>query len=233
MVISLLLTFLYVWWFNIPIINSGMYLIFPSIVAVISVPLLYRVFGYRANDELQWLKSREEKEYKSILDNLTTVKKSLESLKHADGIHQVEVLTNIVSDYHSVVETRFLGSEQAPNTYLAAARTVQKNALQNLADIVAVGHSINTIKGNKLNPSTLENDKVKKRQLKQEELLSEQGLRNKSLIEENRKLFNALMDTAVEIANIKSFSDYHRTDTLTRLITLSEVARQSKSRLIN
>jgi len=231
-IFSLFLAVFYVWWFTVPIYFFGIYLLFSLLFSVPSIPFLYRLFGFRAKDELQWLISREKKEHQSILDKLATIQERLALVKHKDGLHQVKVLSNIVDDYYSVVETRFLGSDQAPESYMSAARTVQKNALQNLADIVAVAHSINTIKGNKLDSSAINTDEVRERQLKRDLLLSEQESRNIALIEENRKIFNALMDTAVEVANIKSFSDYQRTDTLTRLIALSEVARQSKSRLI-
>lgn len=179
-----------------------------------------------------WLKERETKEYSDIMSKLSLLNGELNKLKHEDAIHQIGVLSNLVEDYHAVVKTRFSGSEQTPLSYLNAARTLQKTALQNLTDIVAITHSINTVNVNKLDDNKVNSEEIGNRQRKQHRLLKEQQTRSEDLIEENRKLFNALMDTAVEVANIPSFSDYQRTDTLTRLITLSEIARQSKSRPI-
>jgi hypothetical protein len=47
------------------------------------------------------------------------------------------------------------------------------------------------------------------------------------LLAETRKLFDALTDTAVEVANIRSYSDYERLDTLARLVSLAEIASHS------
>ncbi len=200
-----------------------------SLVALISLPLLYRFFGYRQNDELNWLKNRELKEHYEMLDRLKEVSKQLTKIDNKEGMHQANVLTNIIEDYHNVVETRFMGNEHGPLTYLSSARTVQQSALQNLTDMVAIDHSISSIKRNKLDKESVITDQIQKRQDKQNILRHGQGERMDQLVEENRKLFNALMETAVEVANIPSFSKFERIHTLSRLVSLAEVTKNSKS----
>jgi len=58
-------------------------------------------------------------------------------------------------------------------------------------------------------------------------LNTDQSERLDNLLTENRHLFEALTDTAVEVANIRSYSDYERLDTMARLVSLSEIASQS------
>jgi small-conductance mechanosensitive channel len=113
-------------------------------------------------------------------------------------------------------------------TYLSAARTVQRTASQNLTDMVAIGHSIATIKRNKLDLEQVNNDAIQQRQQKQTVLHQEQSQRLDNLLEENRKLFNALMETAVEVANIESFNEFERLDTLSRLVSLAEIAKKTE-----
>jgi len=137
-----------------------------------------------------------------------------------EGVRQADMLSGILNDYHSVVETRFLGKKHSPLAYLAAARSVQKHAVQNLTDVVAVGHSLSTIRKNDALGDSA-------RLANQAELDDSQSERMESLLEENRKLFDALTDTAVEVANIKSFSRYERIDTLSRLVSLAEIANNS------
>jgi len=55
----------------------------------------------------------------------------------------------------------------------------------------------------------------------------DQSQRLNNLLTENRQLFEALTDTAVEVANIRSYSDYERMDTMARLVSLSEIASRS------
>ncbi|MCK5918756.1 MAG: hypothetical protein KAG34_10030, partial [Cocleimonas sp.] len=104
----------------------------------------------------------------------------------------------------------------------------QRTASQNLTDMVAIGHSIATIKRNKLNKAHIHNDETQQRQDKQDVLYQEQNQRLDDLLEENRKLFNALMETAVEVANIKSFNKFERLDTLSRLVSLAEIAKKTE-----
>jgi len=56
------------------------------------------------------------------------------------------------------------------------------------------------------------------------DLNKEQSSRLRSLLDDNRGYFEALTDTAVEVANIRSYSDYERMDTLARLVSLAEIA---------
>ena len=164
-----------------------------------------------------------------MLDRLKEVSKQLTKIDNKEGMHQANVLTNIIEDYHNVVETRFMGNEHGPLTYLSSARTVQQSALQNLTDMVAIDHSISSIKRNKLDKESVITDQIQKRQDKQNILRQGQGERMDQLVEENRKLFNALMETAVEVANIPSFSKFERIHTLSRLVSLAEVTKNSKS----
>ncbi len=190
--------------------------------------MLYRFFGYRQQDELNWLKNRELKEHYDMLDRLKGVTAELTKLDNKEGMHQAKVLTDIIEDYHHVVETRFMGNEYGPLSYLSSARTVQLNALQNLTDMVAIDYSISSIKRNKLEKESVNTDQIQERQNKQSVLREGQGKRMDDLVEENRKLFNALMETAVEVANIPSFSKFERIHTLSRLVSLAEVTKLRK-----
>ena len=122
-----------------------------------------------------------------------------------------------------------MGNEHGPLTYLSSARTVQLTALQNLTDMIVIDHSISSIKRNKLDKESVVTDQIQERQNKQNILHEGQGKRMDELVEENRKLFNALMETAVEVANIPSFSKFERIHTLSRLVSLAEVTKSQKS----
>lgn len=183
--------------------------------------------GYTDIDDISRLKEQEHNEYQQLFNRIATSKTELGYLRLNEAVHQADVLSKIIKDYHSVVATRFLGKKHSPLTYLSAARTVQRTASQNLTDMVAIGHSIATITRNKLDLKQINNDAVQQRQDKQMTLHEEQNTRLDHLLEENRKLFNALMETAVEVANIQSFNDFERLDTLSRLISLAEIAKKT------
>jgi len=192
-----------------------------ALLATLSVPLVYRFTGYSLRDEMQWLEKREAIEHQEMIQRLSEIRRQLVDLDIEEGVRQADMLNGILDDYHSVVETRFVGKKHSPLAYLSSARTVQKHAVQNLNDVVAVGHSISTI-----NRNTFQNhdsDRVSQ----QSQMYDEQKERMQSFLDENRKLFDALTDTAVEVANIKTFSRYERIDTLARLVTLAEVASNS------
>jgi len=189
---------------------------------------MYHLLGYTDIDDLHWLKQQEQDEHQRLLERIAQSKQALNNLQLDTAVHQAEVLQDIIKDYYSVVATRFLGKKYSPLTYLSAARTVQRTASQNLIDMVAIGHSIETIKRNKLEQQQINNDTVQQRQEKQMTLYQEQQIRFENLLEENRKLFNALMETAVEIANIESFNEFERLDTLSRLISLAEIAKKTE-----
>ncbi len=227
LLISLLLLALFTWWFQggwlLSIIYVGV-----TIIALISIPLMYRLMGYANSDDVIRLKQQEKEGHQQLIERLTTLKAELSDLKLDKAVHQTEVLSQIINDYHAVVATRFLGKKHSPLTYLGAARTVQRTAIQNLTDIVAIGHSIDTIRRNKLDNDHIDSDAIQQRQDKQAGLFKEQSDRLDSLLEENRKLFNALMETAVEVANIKSFNEFERLDTLSRLVSLAEIAKKTE-----
>lgn len=218
---------LFIWWFQsgwvLLLIYAGV-----SLIALLSVPIMYRVMGYTLEDDVHWLKQQELDEYQQLLDRIAESKKELSALSLDDSVHQADVLHKIIKDYHAVVKTRFLGKKHSPMTYLSAARTVQRTASQNLTDMVAIGHSIATIRRNKLDQTQINNEVVQQRQDKQTLLHEAQRERLDDLLEENRKLFNALMETAVEVANIASFNEFERLDTLSRLVSLAEIAKKTE-----
>jgi len=189
-----------------------------ALLATLSVPLMYRLAGFTLADEIEWLESREAEDHKNLVNRLSELRVQLERLGIDEGVKQTDTLTNILHDYHNVVETRFLGKKHSPIAYLSAARRVQKHAVQNLTDAVAVGHSIASISRHDIHDNPLE---------RMQELGSGQSERLRSLLDENRNLFGALTDTAVEVANIRSYSDYERLDTLARLVSLAEIANKT------
>ncbi|HFD32319.1 MAG TPA: hypothetical protein ENJ28_06395 [Gammaproteobacteria bacterium] len=214
------------WWFQAGWLLVSLY-VTVSLIALLSIPVMYRIMGYTNIDDLNWLKQQEQDQYQQLLDRIAVSKQELSSLNLDEAVHQADVLQKIIKDYRSVVATRFLGKKHSPLTYLSAARTVQKAASQNLIDMVAIGHSMIAIQRNKLDQEKINNDIVQQRQEKQATLYQEQKLRLNNLLEENRKLFNALMETAVEVANIESFNDFERLDTLARLVSLAEIAKKT------
>lgn len=226
-ILSLILFVLFLAWFQSGWLLTIFYA-FVSLVALLSIPIMYRLMGYSDVDNVNYLKQQEEKEHQDLIDRLASIKKELRELELDKAAHQADVLNKIINDYHSVVATRFLGKKHSPLTYLSAARTVQRTAVQNLTDSVAIGYSITTIQRNKLDKKHIDNDIIQQRQDKQTHLYLEQTKRLDNLLEENRKLFNALMETAVEVANIKSFNEFERLDTLSRLVSLAEIAKKTE-----
>lgn len=226
LVLSLILLALFFWWFQGDLVATIIYVVV-SAVSVLSVPLLYRMAGYSDADDVEWLAEREASEHEEMRQRLISIKSELEGLGLDEGTRQANLLTDIIDDYHSVVETRFFGKANIPITYLGAARTVQKHAIQNLADVVAVGHSLSTLSRNHRQADHVENNQQQVRHDKQNKLLSKQQTRLDAFFEENNQMFHSLTETAVEIANIRSFSDYERTDALARLVALAEIANNS------
>ena len=195
-----------------------------SLFALISVPIVYRLAGFSRKDETRWLEEREEREYIELKDRLRDTRSNLQSMGITEGVAQADRLTTLIEDYHSVVETRFLGKKHMPLEYLGAARQVQKQAVQNLSDMVTVAHSMATIDGS---PGSGRPDSQRKLTDKHTEMYDEQAERINRLQDENDKMFDALTETAVEVANIDSFSRYERIDTLARLVSLSQIAGNS------
>lgn len=216
-ILSVVLLVLFYWWFRGDLTLVAAYTGI-AILATISVPVLYRLAGFTLADEVQWLESRELKDHEDMLARLVTLEAQLDELNIQEGVNQARTLTSMLDDYHKVVETRFLGKKHAPVAYLAAARRVQKHAIQNLTDAVAVGHSLSSIS---------RHDESGGRQEHLQGLNSDQSGRLDALLAENRNLFGALTDTAVEVANIRSYSDYERLDTMARLVSLAEIANRT------
>ena len=212
------LTVLYFWWFDPPLWLLAAYLAV-GLVATLSIPLLYRLLGYKAADESQWLQAFNLQEHEQLMTRLKEIRQSLQSLNIKEGVRQADTLMSILDDYRSVVETRFMGKKFSPMTYLNAARSVQQQVIHNLTDVVAIGHSLSTLSRNQGNPQS--NTQV--------ESYLEQEQRLNNLLQENNKLFGALTDTAVEVANIRSVNDFERLDTLARLVSLAETARKTGS----
>jgi len=214
---------LFHWWFQGNWILSGIYFGL-SALAIASVPIAYHFLGYSIEDDARWLKDREASEYAEMHELLENTHKDLVSLNIDEGVRQAELLNEIIDDYHSVVETRFLGKKHSPLEYLSAARTVQKHALQ-----IAVGHSISSIELSRPNEQTPKSEEDLGRHEKHQNLHSDQTARLNTNLAENRKLFDALTETAVEVANMQSFSKFERTDTLARLVGLAELASRSSN----
>ncbi|MFZ1569514.1 MAG: hypothetical protein WAT29_11930 [Thiolinea sp.] len=218
-ILSLILIGLFVWWFQGGLVFNAVY-VAVAVVAALSVPLLYRWLGYSVADDDEWLKDRENQQYAELMQRLQGVTKDLEALGLKEGVRQAKSLTDMVDDYHAVVKSRFFGKQSSPLTYLSAARTVQNQAIQNLADMVTVGHSMSSIQNN----LQAGGDQRDSRYLEQSE-------RIRALLDENKQLFDALTGTAVEVANMQSISEFERTDTLARLLALAEIANGSGKKL--
>lgn len=206
----------FVWWFQPPWWLVGADVLVAALASV-SVPLLYRLFGYGNEDEMQWWQARSLREHNDLIARLAHARQSLQDLRIGEGVQQADILMHILDDYHSVVETRFMGKTFTPLTYLNAARAVQEHVIQNLTDMVAVGHSLLGLSRHQADSTRVE----------QAELTQEQQQRLQALQEENNQFFAALNETAVEIANIRSYSEFERMDTLTRLVSLAEIANQT------
>lgn len=206
------------WWFPAtPPVLLAYALI--ALLATLSVPIVFHHAGFAREHESNWLEEREKREHEQISARLADLRAELDALSLPVGVRQADTLAAILNDYKAVVETRFIGKKHSPLTYLSAARQVQKHAVQNLADAVAVGHSLSSISRRSPEQSDLE----RLERLQQQS--SDQLKRLDDLFEQNRKYFDALTDTAVEVANIPSFSAYEKLDTLARLLSLAEIAQ--------
>ena len=220
--LSLLLCGLFAWWFQSGLTVLAVYLAVAA-VATLSVPLVYRFAGFSHDDDVNWLRERENRDHAELSQRLQGLRNDLQTLGLQQGVRQADALTRLLEDYHSVVAARFFGKKSSPLTYLGAARTVQRHAIQNLADMVAVGHSLSGLGNNRLNRQWRDESSREK----QDDLVEEQQTRLRSLLDENNKLFDTLTETAVEIANIQSISEFERTDTLARLVALAEIANST------
>lgn len=196
------------------------------VIAVLTIPIIYRLAGFTRSDESRWLEEREEREYRDLLQKLKTTREQLQELGINEGVKQTTRLSDLIDDYHTVVETRFIGKKHMPLEYLGAARQVQKQAVQNLSDVVTVAHSMQAIDSNRSRTTSFESELTGAAD-KHDAMYAEQATRVRDLLDDNNQLFDALTETAVEVANIESFSRYERIDTLSRLISLSQIASNS------
>ena len=212
-VMSVILLGLFAWWFAAAWWLIAAYATV-AVCATFSVPLLYRWLGYHDADEALWWQARNLSEHNALMAKLQHARTSLQSLHISEAVRQADTLMHILNDYCSVVETRFVGKTFTPITYLNAARSVQEHVIHNLTDMVAVGHSLVGLS----------------RQTDNAELQHEQQQRLQTLLAENDELFTALNETAVEVANMRSISQFDRLDTLTRLISLAQTANQTGNR---
>ena len=142
--LSLLLVPVFAWWFapSWPWLTGYFVLAF---LAALSVPVLYRLGGFTRADELEWLEQREEQEHFEMQAELVRARSQLDKLAVPEGVRQVDVLRQLLDDYHAVVETRFRGKAKSPLAYLSAARRVQQQVIHNLNDVIATKHSLSSI----------------------------------------------------------------------------------------
>jgi len=229
--LAIVLAIFFALWFSPPLWLLAVYVLV-AVVAVFSVPAMYRLGGFTLADELSWLENREEAEHNDMVQRLKELRAELKSMNLDAGVRQADTLTAILNDYHNVIESRFIGKKHSPLVYLSTARQVQKHAVQNLNDVVAVGHSLQTISRHGFDDdksswddhlANLQDD----RRDRYKTLQQEQEARMSGLLNHNQQMFDALTDTAVEVANIESFSQYEKLDTLARLVSLSEIANQT------
>ncbi len=200
----------YAWWFQPSLAITAVYAVI-SLLALALVPLCYRWFGFLDNEVIQGLIDQEAREHDEMMQHLSELQSSLATLDNQKGSDQVLTLRHLLDDFHEVIANRFRGKQLSSSTYLNAARNVQNQALQNLSDMVGVGHSISSLKRQQSNENT--------------DQLRTQNERLDALLSENEKLFKALSDTSVEVANIQKIGEFERTETLARLKDLSRIAK--------
>jgi len=213
--ISFALFAAFYWWFRPDLWAVIVYAV-ACFAAIISVPLCYRLFGYVDIDAIRELQALEQKDHDEMLSRLSSVKKSLTDLGIEEGAKQAKTLNSLLQDFHEVIANRFAGKNLSASTYLNAARRVQNQALQNLSDMVGIGHSIESLKR--------QNEAEDKHRQ-----LAEQNTRLHKLIASNEELFQALTATSIEVANIEEIGTFERKETLSRLNDLADIARQQSS----
>jgi len=211
LVFAVALLVIYMWWFQPGWVLALTYSAI-CLLSLITIPLCYRFFGYQDADGIEALIKREQREHTEMLAHLDSLKKNLGDMDNEEGANQVNTLGELLNDFHEVIANRFRGKQLSAGTYLNAARQVQNQCLQNLSDMVGIGHSIASLKRQ---PSPNDNPQ-----------LEEQNQRLESLIRENKTLFAALSDTSVVVANIQEIGDFERTETLAKLHDLANIARQ-------
>lgn len=212
---TLVLIAAYFWWFQAPLPVTLGYAVL-SVLALALVPLCYRWFGFLDIDVIRQLLDQEDREHNEMMQRLSTMQSDLETLDNEEGAKQVVTLKHLLNDFHEVIANRFRGKQLSSSTYLDAARNVQNQSLQNLSDMVGIGHSI----------SSLQRQRPDNDSQQPPAQLSMQQNRLDALLSENRRLFKALSDTSVEVANIQEIGEFERTETLARLKDLVSIAKQ-------
>lgn len=212
---TLLLIAAYFWWFQASLLVTLGYAVV-SVLALALVPLCYRWFGFLDMDVIRQLLDQEDREHNEMMQRLSTMQNDLETLDNEEGAKQVVTLKHLLNDFHEVIANRFRGKQLSSSTYLDAARNVQNQSLQNLSDMVGIGHSI----------SSLQRQQPDNNSQQPPAQLSMQQDRLDALLTENRRLFKALSDTSVEVANIQEIGEFERTETLARLKDLVSIAKQ-------
>jgi len=205
----------YYWWFR-P--DWWMALVYAAVclLAFITIPLAYRLFGYGDVDALLELRAQEQRDHDAMLQRLSKLQTDLDELEIEDGERQAKTLNNLLNDFHGVITNRFQGKNLSASTYLNAARRVQHQALQNLSDMVGIGHTITSLKRQSPGNNT-------------QAQLDDQNGRLQALIASNNQLFQALTDTSIEVANIEEIGNFERNETLARLNDLADIAKQQSS----
>lgn len=209
--VSLALVVAFNWWFQSSWLITLGYGLF-SLVALALVPICYRWFGFLDTDVLTELLAQEQREHTEMMQRLKTMESDLERLDNKEGSRQAKTLMQLLNDFHEIIANRFHGKQLSSSTYLNAARRVQNQSLQNLSDMVGIGHSIESLKRHQ------SADGTKQLGMQQQKL--------EELINENKKLFSALSETSVEVANIQEIAEFERTETLARLNDLADIAKQ-------
>lgn len=209
-VATALLVVLYAWWFQTSWVITAGYAL-ASVLALALVPLCYRWFGFLDNEVIQALIDQEAREHDEMMQHLEQLQKDLDTLENPQGSGQVSTLRHLLNDFHEVIANRFRGKQLSSSTYLDAARNVQNQALQNLSDMVGIGHSISSLH--------------RQHSADNSEQVQSQSARLNTLLTENEKLFKALSDTSVEVANIQEIGAFERTETLARLKDLAKIAK--------
>jgi len=212
--LSLLLIGTYTWWFQTSWPISLAYATF-ALIALATIPLCYRFFGFQDGDVIRDLLKQEHSEHNEMISRLEKLQIDLNQLSIDEGSQQAGTLLHLLNDFHEVISNRFQGKQLSSTTYLNAARRVQNQTLQNLSDMAGIGHSIASLQRHKSADTN--------------EQLESQKKRLGELITDNSRLFKALSDTAVEVANIEETGAFERTETLARLRDLANIARQQST----
>jgi len=214
-VLSVVIFTAFYWWFR-PGLPVALLYAALCLIALTTVPLCYRLFGFNDLDILRQLQDQEQRDHDAMLYKLENLQDSLETLEIDEGARQAKKLNSLLNDFHEVIANRFDGKHLSASTYLNAARRVQQQAIQNLSDMVGIGHSITSLNRRAGNAEV-------------NHQLDEQTTRLDQLIKSNQDLFQALTDTSIDVANMEEISSFERDETLARLNDLANLARRQGS----